>query len=133
MSKVTKEMIEYWLGTDTDIPELLSELANGEYTAEEFNQDVIDTWQHGGVVREIVMLKPNDCTSCGEDTSFGSGRFVNRIPADDTYMCAECQMVECDMCDEKTLEYHVTLDGEWICDDCKPKCNPNIFEENEYE
>ena len=52
--KITKEMIEYWLGTDTDIPELLSELANGEYTAEEFNQDVIDTWQHGGVVKEIV-------------------------------------------------------------------------------
>ena len=34
------------------------------------------------------------------------------------------------MCDEKTLEYHVTLDGEWICDDCKPKCNPKIFEED---
>ena len=54
MSKVTKEMIENWLGTDTDIPELLSELANGEYKAEEFNQDVIDTWQHDGVVKEIV-------------------------------------------------------------------------------
>ena len=45
MSKVTEEMIENWLGTDTDIPELLSELANGEYKAEEFKQDVIDTWQ----------------------------------------------------------------------------------------
>jgi len=45
MSKVTKEMIENWLGTDTDITELLSELANGEYKAEEFKQDVIDTWQ----------------------------------------------------------------------------------------
>jgi hypothetical protein len=54
MSKVTKEMIENWLGTDTDIPELLAELANGEYKAEEFNQDVIDTWQHDGVVKEIV-------------------------------------------------------------------------------
>lgn len=52
--KITKEMIENWLGTDTDIPELLSELANGEYKAEEFNQDVIDTWQHDGVVKEIV-------------------------------------------------------------------------------
>lgn len=49
------------------------------------------------------------CTHCGEDTSFGSGRFVNRIPSDTTveivlqnsphsldaevtgYMCAECQ------------------------------------------
>ena len=54
MSKVTKEMIEDWLGTDTDIPELLAELANGEYKAEEFNQDVIDTWQHPSVTREIV-------------------------------------------------------------------------------
>ena len=84
------------------------------------------------------MLKDNDCISCGEDTSFGSGRFVNRIPADsplahNIYMCVECQMVECDMCNEKTLEYHVTRDGEWICEKCKPKCNPKIFEENEDE
>ena len=43
--KITKEMIENWLGTDTDIPELLAELANGDYKAEEFKQDVIDTWQ----------------------------------------------------------------------------------------
>jgi len=43
--KITKEMVEFWLGTDTDIPELLSELANGEYKAKEFNQDIIDTWQ----------------------------------------------------------------------------------------
>jgi hypothetical protein len=45
LEKLSKEMIENWLGTDTDIPELLSELANGEYKAEEFKQDVIDTWQ----------------------------------------------------------------------------------------
>ena len=43
--KITKEMIENWLGTDTDIPELLSELANGEYEQETFRDDVIDTWQ----------------------------------------------------------------------------------------
>ena len=53
MTKVTKEMIENWLGSDTDIPELLAELANGEYKAEEFNQDVIDTWQHPSVIKEI--------------------------------------------------------------------------------
>ena len=60
------------------------------------------------------------CVKCGEDTSFGSGRFVNRIPADsycealdkdgnvifkegeyrDGYACAECMMFECDRCDE---------------------------------
>ena len=43
--KITKEMIENWLGCDTEMEELLAELANGEYKAEEFKQDVIDTWQ----------------------------------------------------------------------------------------
>ena len=45
MSKVTQEMIKNWLGTDTDIPELLAELANGEYKPETFNKDVEMTWQ----------------------------------------------------------------------------------------
>ena len=60
MNKVTWEMVENWLGTDTDIPELLAELANGEYKAEEFNQDVIDTWQHPSVTREIVEELDNE-------------------------------------------------------------------------
>lgn len=34
------------------------------------------------------------CIECNKDTSFGSGRFVNRIPADNGvkvgYICAEC-------------------------------------------
>ena len=62
----------------------------------------------------------NRCVHCGEDTSFGGGRFVNRIPADadyealdnkgkvifadgeyrDGYSCAECMALECDRCDE---------------------------------
>ena len=37
----------------------------------------------------------NKCIECSEDTSFGSGRFVNRIPADDGenygYLCPDCQ------------------------------------------
>ena len=53
MSKVTEEMIENWLG-GTIILELLTELANGEYKQEQFKQDIIDTWQHDGVLREIV-------------------------------------------------------------------------------
>ena len=52
MSKVTEEMIENWLG-GTIILELLTELANGEYEQEQFKQDIIDTWQHGGVLREV--------------------------------------------------------------------------------
>ena len=62
----------------------------------------------------------NRCVHCGEDTAFGSGRFVNRIPADadyeaqddkgniifaegeyrDGYSCAECMARPCDRCDE---------------------------------
>ena len=62
----------------------------------------------------------NRCVHCGKDTSFGSGRFVNRIPADadyeatdkdgkvifadgkyrDGYACAECMAMPCDRCDE---------------------------------
>ena len=62
----------------------------------------------------------NRCVHCGEDTSFGSGRFVNRIPADadylstdkdgkvifadgeyrDGYACAECMAMPCDRCEE---------------------------------
>jgi len=53
MSKVTEEMIENWLG-GTIILELLTELANGEYEQEQFKQDIIDTWQQGGVLREVV-------------------------------------------------------------------------------
>ena len=51
--KVTEEMIENWLG-GTIILELLTELANGEYEQEQFKQDIIDTWQHDGVLREVV-------------------------------------------------------------------------------
>lgn len=52
----------------------------------------------------------NNCVSCGHDTSFGSGRFVNRIPAsisnginDDEregYMCEECQHEDYIFCEE---------------------------------
>ena len=38
------------------------------------------------------------CVQCGRDTSFGSGRFVNRIPANDGYLCPDCQADNCDAC-----------------------------------
>ena len=57
----------------------------------------------------------NYCIDCLQDTSFGTGRFVNRIPADKWvedkdgnylgerigYLCPECNWHECDRCDEK--------------------------------
>ena len=55
------------------------------------------------------------CVECLQSTAFGTGRFVNRIPADrDVYneegkvigqrfgwLCAECNFTECDRCDKK--------------------------------
>ena len=59
------------------------------------------------------------CVCCGRDTSFGTGLFVNRIPADadyeseyggkivykaeqyrDGYLCPECSALPCDRCED---------------------------------
>ena len=73
----------------------------------------------------------NLCIDCKEDTSFGSGKFVNRIPADDGevsgFMCADCQMVECDSCEQKVYEYSTSEQG-WFCEDCYPdNCTDSEF------
>jgi|TARA_Y100000310_G_scaffold134894_1_gene133796 hypothetical protein len=40
----------------------------------------------------------NKCVSCFKDTSFGSGRFINRIVAGtyeyEGYQCSECQVTD---------------------------------------
>ena len=55
------------------------------------------------------------CVDCLQSTAFGTGRFVNRIPADrdvedekgnylgrrDGWLCPECNFTECDRCDKK--------------------------------
>jgi len=65
------------------------------------------------------------CVECLRSTAFGTGLFVNRIPADNDnyigYLCPECNWHECDRCDEKIY-----------CDeDITPNCvysDPNITE-----
>jgi len=57
----------------------------------------------------------NNCVFCLKDTSFGSGRFVNRIPAltddYDGYACPECMEIECDRCDQMIgIDDDVTVD-----------------------
>ena len=62
------------------------------------------------------------CVVCHEDTQFGSGRFVNRIPAEDDkyegYLCFECQCEECDQCKELTADNMFNDDGDNLCEDC---------------
>jgi len=48
------------------------------------------------------------CVYCGEDTSFRSGKFVNRIPADNT--------VEVVFDGPHSADLEVTG---WMCDDCQ--------------
>ena len=51
----------------------------------------------------------NKCIKCFEDTSFGSGRFVNRIIASDDdydgYICPNCSLEEEEDFDEETDEF----------------------------
>ena len=57
------------------------------------------------------MQSPYPCVYCDHSTEFGSGRFVNRIPADtyheldngkeeyrEGYACADCMAMDCDRC-----------------------------------
>ena len=72
------------------------------------------------------------CVDCRQDTSFGTGRFVNRIPAFvdrevdgkwlelDGYLCAECREMECEEkdCDYMVLDDYTIIDGAILCDTC---------------
>lgn len=63
----------------------------------------------------------NRCVECNCDTSFGSGNFVNRIPAStethEGYMCPECQCLPCDKCGEMILDWY-SQDFGFVCVDC---------------
>lgn len=63
------------------------------------------------------------CLECGNSTAFGSGRFVNRIPAAEGnrhgWLCWDCYALPCDhcgaLCDDGFAD-----DGTVTCDDCQP-------------
>ena len=94
------------------------------------------------------------CVYCGESTAFGSGRFVNRTPADadgdssysgkyeDGYACSDCLCYECDRCkqmigfDEDIGAYQCGLeefsDGAFrICSECMTPTEIKQQEANE--
>jgi hypothetical protein len=62
------------------------------------------------------------CIECDRDTSYGSGLFINRIPADnserDGLLCVECWSIECDHCGELSSEFGSDDQGGMICDHC---------------
>ena len=47
VDRVTKQMVEYWPGTDNQLKEaieVIQELANGQYTIDNLNEDIISTY-----------------------------------------------------------------------------------------
>jgi hypothetical protein len=91
-------------------------------TPEELTQWGIchDCENQGGYVPDAVLYLGGLCVWCLEDTSFGSGKYVNRIPVStdsdsvewlteeqaekyitvEGWGCAECGCYECDICSE---------------------------------
>ena len=46
VDRVTKQLVEEWVGTDNQIKkaiEIIQELANGQYTIDNLNEDIITT------------------------------------------------------------------------------------------
>ena len=66
----------------------------------------------------------NECTECRRDTSFGNGLFVNRIPSSTDkltgYLCPNCQLMECEMCGELSLDFG-GYEAMVVCDECNPE------------
>tara|TARA_A100001391_G_scaffold33113_2_gene17843 strand:- start:2926 stop:3180 length:255 start_codon:yes stop_codon:yes gene_type:complete len=62
------------------------------------------------------------CVECKESVAAGSGRFVNRIPADNGdhigFLCPDCQTVECDECGHYVLEPFYTENCDVFCSEC---------------
>ena len=78
----------------------------------------------------------NLCIYCKEDTSFGSGKFVNRIPAYDDensgYACPECTQMECDRCDDMIgLDEDYMVDGFILHRQCMTEEEVDIYEKEE--
>lgn len=64
------------------------------------------------------MIDP--CVYCQRSTAFGAGDglFVNRIPTDDGWACAECAGFECDECNQN-IYLDTELRVEYTDDDGK--------------
>lgn len=63
------------------------------------------------------------CNECGCSVAFGSGNYVNRVPADDGWLCPECLAIECDECGVPSIDWdHPSHDDTAIwCVDCLDK------------
>jgi len=67
----------------------------------------------------MTTLKTDNCIECDKPTNFGSGRFVNRVPSDEGFVCAQCMMRECDLCGQPIpLDEDVWVNELNVCQQC---------------
>jgi hypothetical protein len=49
MKRINQMMVQHWVGSDHDSKEallgLLVEMANGDYTSEQFRKDILNLWE----------------------------------------------------------------------------------------
>ncbi len=99
------------------------------------SQNKLRKWRQEKMEPALIFDIGNLCTHCGEDTSFGSGKFVDRIPSEGDgnltivnnnnviavtlsgYMCTDCRIDQCQQCGQDTLEPEI-INNEVICEDC---------------
>ena len=73
MSKVTKADVENWIGSDNlvkDLLEVVTDVANGDYTAESLNADIRSYSNYGveqTMTKEEVMTLLLTCSICELD------------------------------------------------------------------
>lgn len=92
------------------------------------------------------MTVTDNCTYCNESTAFGArrpdgtliGKFVNRIPCDDGWACAECAGFECDKCGEQIyLDHEIRVDytddmGKWHYGNYHAECHDETVHGPQY-
>lgn len=71
------------------------------------------------------------CIYCDQSVAWGSGLYVNRIPADDGektgFACSTCLLMECDVCGELSSDIGSSDMTSFkdvadvVCDDCVAK------------
>ena len=56
------------------------------------------------------------CVHCGASTAFPYGKFVDRIPSDDGWACAECAGYECDECGKQIyIDTEISVENSGGC------------------
>lgn len=94
--------------------------------------DTVEIFRSDSFAEVLEFLKfrtsTDNCIECNRSTAFGTGLYVNRIPAENGFLCPDCQQVECASCAEMTSEtYFNESFNDVVCYDCRHETDPHEF------